>query len=202
MEWKDVNILQYQNLLKELDEKYPDELEKSIGILSCLTGKPIYYYTDEIPVNELREKLKGISFINSKPKPQKLHSKIRIGKYRYRFNLNMRTISAGQYIDLTTYVKSPEKINDNLHLILATLSERINFLGFKVKSTPQDRAKHLQEHMTMPYVFTLSDFFLSNYQKLIKGTVDFLELQTKKAVKKTKEALGQVLSNTGDGITL
>lgn len=53
----------------------------------------------------------------------------------------------------------------------------------------------------MPIVFSLSGFFLSNYQRLIKGTSDFLELQMKK-MKKAEKSRDLALSNIGDGIIL
>lgn len=200
MEWKDISIRQYQDLCKEIDEEYPDELSRSIGLLSSLTGETISHYTDEMPINKLKVELKGLEFIK-KPAPKyKLHSVIRVGKKRFRFNLNMRSISAGQYIDLTEFVKDNDKINDNLHTILATVCEEVNWFGIKKKTETLDRAKYLQDNLKMPYVFTLSSFFLSNYQRLIKGTNDFLESEMKKMRKKTREVVDRALSDIGDGI--
>jgi hypothetical protein len=202
MEWKDINIKQYQDLCKEVDEDYADDLERSIGILATLTDKSISYYTDEIPLKKLKEKLMGLAFIKEQPKPQKIHSKIRIGKKRYRFNLNMRNISAGQYIDLTELVKDKEKINDNLHTFLAVLCEEITWYGKKKDTIISDRAKYIQENMRMPMVFSLSGFFLLNYQRLIKSTNDYLESQMKKMTKKAQEATDLALLSIGDGIIL
>jgi len=200
MEWKDINIKQYQDICKEVNEDYTDDLERSIGILSILTNKPIHYYTDEMSVINLRNKLKDITFIHTKPKVDKLYSKVKIGNRRFKFNINMRVITAGQYIDLTEYVKDNEKINDNLHLILATLCEEIKWTGSVKKTDFLERAKYIQENMKMPYVFTLSGFFLLNYQRLIKATNDFLESEMEKVQKKTKEAIDLALYSIGDGI--
>ena len=202
MEWKDISIKQYQDLCKEVDEDYADDLERSIGILATLTDKSIAYYTDEIPLNKLKEKLMGLAFIKERPTPQKIHSKIRIGKKRFRFNLNMRTISAGQYIDLTELVKDKEKINDNLHTFLAVLCEEVNWYGKKKDTITSERAKYIQNNMRMPMVFSLSGFFLSNYQRLTKGTNDYLEFMMKKMTKKAQEATDLALSSIGDGIIL
>jgi len=202
MEWKDINIKQYQDLCKEIDEDYTDDLERSIGILATLTDKSIAYYTDEIPLKKLKEKLMGLAFIKDQPKQQKIHSKIRIGKKRYRFNLNMRNISAGQYIDLTELVKDKEKINDNLHTFLAVLCEEVTWYGKKKDTIISDRAKYIQENMRMPMVFSLSGFFLLNYQRLIKSTNDYLDLMMKKMTKQAQEATDLALSSIGDGIIL
>lgn len=202
MEWKDLNIKDYQNLCKEIDEDYPDDLERSIGLLSCLTGKPIHFYTDEMPMNKLNSELKRLKFIKEACPKIKIHSTIRVGKKRFRFNLNMRTISAGQYMDFTELVKDKEKINDNLHTILANLCVEINWFGFKKKSTISERAEYLLHNLRMPYAISLSGFFLSNYQRLIKGTNDFLESETEKMRKKSKEAVDLALSSIGDGIIL
>lgn len=202
MEWKDINIKQYQDLCKEVTEDYADDLERSIGILATLTGKSISYYTDEIPLKKLKEKLLSLTFIKEQPKKQKIQSKIRIGKKRYRFSLNMRNISAGQYIDLTELVKDKEKINDNLHTFLAVLCEEITWYGKKKDTIISDRAKYIQENMTMPIVFSMTGFFLLNYQRLIKGTSDYLELQMNKMTKKAQEATDLALLSIGDGIIL
>ena len=201
MEWKDINIKQYQDLCKEIDEDYTDDLERSIGILATLTDKSIAYYTDEIPLNKLKEKLMEVTFIKEKPKQQKIHSKIRIGKKRYRFNLNMRSVSAGQDFWAISAKKDKDKINDNLHTFLAVLCEEINWYGKKKDTIVSDRAKYIQENMRMPMVFSMSGFFLLNYQRLIKGTSDFLELQMKK-MKKAEKSRDLALSNIGDGIIL
>jgi len=201
MKWEDISIKQYQDLCKEIDEDYADDLERSIGILSTLTGKSIAYYTDEMPINDLKARLKGLEFIKQTPPKPKLHSVIRVGKKRYRFNLNMRIISAGQYIDLTELVKSKDKINDNLHIILGLLCEEINWLGFKKKTEVHDRANYLLNNMKMPYVFALSGFFLLSYQRLIRSTNDYLELEMVKMRKRTREVVDLALSNIGDGIT-
>jgi len=201
MEWKDITIKQFQDLCKEIDEDYSDDLERSIGILASLTGKSIAYYTEDIPINTLREKLKGLEFIKKSAPKLKLYSKVRVGKKLFRFNLNMRTISASQYIDLTELVKDREKINDNLHTILAVVCDEINWIGFKKKTTIIQRAEYLREYFTMPRVFSLSGFFLSNYQKLIRSTNAYLESEMKKMREKTSQAVNQALSNIGDGIT-
>lgn len=201
MEWKDITIKQFQDLCKEIDEEYSDDLERSIGILAILTGKTIAYYTEQIPINELRNKLKGLAFIKKSAPKLKLYSKVRVGKKRFRFNLNMRTISASQYIDLTELVKDNDKINDNLHTILAVLCDEINWFGFKKKTTIIQRAEYLQNNLTMPMVFSLSGFFLSSYQRLTKSTNAYLESEMKKMREKTNKAIDLALSNIGDGIT-
>ena len=93
-----------------------------------------------------------------------------------------------------------DKINDNLHTILANLCVEVNWFGFKKKSTIIERADYMLYNMKMPYVFSLTGFFLSNYRRLIKGTNDFLESEIAKMRKKTKEAVDQALSSIGDGI--
>lgn len=202
MEWKDLSIKQYQDICKEIEEDYPDDLERSIGILSTLTGKSISYYTDTMPISELRTKLKGLEFIKTKPPLKTLYSKIKIGTKRYRFNLDMRSISAGQYIDLTELVKDSNKINDNIHTILATLCEEVNFFGRKKKTSTEQRAEYLLDHMKMDYVFSLSSFFLTSYQRLITATRNFLESETAKMRKQTQKAVDLALSSIGDGIIL
>lgn len=201
MEWKDITIKQYQDICKEIDEDYSNDLDRTIGILSALTGMQIVD-CENLPISELKKKLKGLDFIKSKPKPMKLKSKVKVGKRRFRFNLNMRTISAGQYIDLTELVKDNKKINDNLHLILGIMCKEVNIFGIDKKTTAAYRAEYFRDNLTMDYVFSLSGFFLSNYQRSTKAISVYLDLEMKKAQKIASQAIDQALSNIGDGITL
>lgn len=197
MKWSNISIRQYQNICREQNEDYPDDLERSIGLLSCLTGKSIDHYQNDIPVSQLKKELEKVTFLNFAPEKIKLHSKIRVGKRFFKFNFKINTISAGNYIDLTTYVKSQEKIPDNLHLILATLCKEVNVFGFEKKTTATERAEYLLNNMKMPYVFSLSDFFLSNYQILIKNIQSYMDRE----MEKVEAMISRVSSNIGVGST-
>jgi len=201
MNWNDVTIRQYQNLCRETNETYPSELDRSIGLLSALTGKFISYY-EALPISQLKKEIFSIEFIKEKPKDIKVKSKVRVGTRRFRFCIDMRSsLTAGQYIDLTELVKDGKKINDNLHMILAVMCEEMNWLGIKKKTTAKERGEYLLDHLTMPNVFALSGFFLTNYQRLTKGISVYLELEMKKARKQMSEVIDQALSAIGGGIT-
>lgn len=199
MNWNEITINQYQAVSRELKEDHEDELSLSIALLSVITNKPIDYYENEIPLTELKSKLSGLKFLTNKPKPKKLHSKVNVNGKWFVFNLDLYSISAGQYIDLTEYVKDAKLIDENLHLILATLCEEVNWWGKKKKTSLKDKADWLQNNMTMPYVFTLSGFFLNNYQKLTKATLNFLESEKEKAMKNLNKIVNQTLSDIGVG---
>ena len=80
--------------------------------------------------------------------------------------------------------------------------KEVNVFGRERKTTTVERAEYLLNNMKMPYVFSLSAFFLSNYQRLTKGTNDYLEFMMKKMTKKAQEATDLALSSIGDGIIL
>ena len=202
MEWKDISIRQYQSVCRELSEKYDDDLERSIGLLSSLTGKPISYYLDEVPINELKKQINGIAFLSSPVPKIKLKSKVKINGRRFRFNLNMRTINAGGYIDLTELVKDKDKINDNLQTILAVMCKEVDFWGRDKKTEVLEIAKFMHDNMTMPYVLSYTGFFLSNYQKLTNATRVYLERERKRMRKVVSQVVSQSLSDIGDGTIL
>lgn len=201
MTWDNITIRQWQDIQKELREDYEDDIERSIGILATINNKTISYYKNELTIKELKEELSKLAFLCERPKSVKLHSIIDIGEKRMKFNLNMRTISAGQYIDLTELVKDEKKIDDNLHIILAVLCEEIDKKGKKIETDTKERAKYLHENMPMTYVISLRDFFLSNYQRLIKAISDYLESKMRKMKMERDKATSQALSNIGVGIT-
>jgi len=200
MNWNDVTIRQYQNLCREIEETYPDEVSRSIGLLSSLTGKLISHF-EELPLPELKKQIKSIGFIQDKPEKVKVKSKLKVGKKVFQFQLDMNSISASQYIDLTELVKDNKKINDNLHLILAVMSIEVNWFGKDKKTEIKDRANYLLHNMTMLNVFALSGFFLNNYQRLTKAINVYLDLEMKKTRKQMSEVIDQALSVIGDGTT-
>lgn len=91
-------------------------LDRNIKMLSLLTaeGEDVFL---ELTASQLAELVGKISFLNNLPEPKAIN-KVKINGKLYQANLLISELTAGQYIDLSEFIKNP--IN-NLHKIMATL---------------------------------------------------------------------------------
>jgi hypothetical protein len=92
------------------------QLDHSIKILSLLTGEPEDIFLELTP-KQLAELVAKISFLNNLPEAKAVN-RITLNGKTYQANLLISELTAGQYIDLSEFVKSPIA---NLHKIMATL---------------------------------------------------------------------------------
>ena len=107
-------------------------------------------------------------------------------------------------------IKEKSDVTKNLPKIIAIFLHPVNFFRFKKKScydndcqTLESRnktAKIVEDNLMMDNVMMLSGFFLKSWQVLAKATLDYSELQTKKARKQLKKAIAKDSKSTGDGI--
>ena len=91
-------------------------LDRNIKILSLLTGEPEDTFL-ELTASQLSELVGKIAFLNELPEAKAINQ-IKINGNLYQANLLVNELTAGQYIDLSEFIKNP--IN-NLHKIMATL---------------------------------------------------------------------------------
>lgn len=121
-----LTVDEYQ-LLYSIHKAEGDDVDKSVDLVSILTGKTREEVND-MPIYEYREKSREISVIFSGPaEPAKPKQKIKIYGKSYRVCLNPRNISAGQYIDLQHFLKG--NMIENLHKIMACLVVPYKFWG-------------------------------------------------------------------------
>lgn len=192
--WSDITIKQFYNLREAMGMDWTDDTERVVAYLSALTNKPMTYFTDEISVVQLRDAIGKIQFL-TRPKPEiKIKPTYKIGKKRFNVDLVLRDSSASQFIDLSTLAK--EKDNVRYEDVLAVFFYEANWLGFRKKRTlnsQKEVAEYLLNNCTMDIVFAYSGFFLRSYQRLLKGTKDYLELKNKKIQKELRKVLDHPL---------
>ena len=192
--WSDITIKQFYNLREAMGMDWTDDTERVVAYLSALTNKPMTYFTDEISVVQLRNAIGKIQFL-TRPKPEiKIRPTYKIGKKKFVVDLVLRDSSASQFIDLSTLAK--EKDNVRYEDVLAVFFYEANWLGLRKKRTlnsQKEVAEYLLNNCTMDIVFAYSGFFLRSYQRLLKGTKDYLELKNKKIQKELRKVLDRPL---------
>jgi hypothetical protein len=191
-QWNEVTLKQYIEVA-DLMRVDIDELDRQVKILAVLSGVD----EDELgrlSLPNLKKAIRAIQFIYNKPKPKPIKQHIKIGTKKFSVNLDMRSISGGEYMDLTQLIKDKEMVTSNLPSIIAIFLHPVNYFGFRIKDCYVDSvqtldsrintAKLIEDKMNMEDVIMLSGFFLNLWSVLIKDTADYSEKELKEVSKK------------------
>lgn len=186
--WSEVSLKKYIQIV-EVSAVDMNELDKHVKILSILSGESEDKILD-LSLTEVKGFIRDISFIYTKPEGGTLKKCRKLGGNKFDINYNLKNITGGEYIDLTSYVKDPLKTTSNLPEIIAIFLKPVNLLGFPKRKcykneiqTSESReatAKLIYDHMMMDEVAGLSGFFLRNYEASMKAIQGCLTKQTKK----------------------
>ena len=181
-DWQGVTLREYQAyiaLMKEAGEKLEittdakiTNFESECAMISLFSGGDM----DEIlqlDMNSHNRAYNQLGFL-SQPIFGKVSTKVKVNGNRYYFEKNPRKINGGQYIALNHFLTDTDKIDANLHNLLACFAyERKWFKRTYNADKHEDVAKDLLD-LPMTTVKPLTDFFLSNYQNYIKNMSLFL----------------------------
>lgn len=142
-------------------------LDRNIKILSLLTGEPEDTFL-ELTASQLSELVGKIAFLNELPEAKAINQ-IKINGNLYQANLLINELTAGQYIDLSEFIKNP--IN-NLHKIMATLylPAKKTWYGKLVVEkyngrTQKERSDEFYRYMPISVAYPAALFFLSSIER-------------------------------------
>lgn len=205
--WAEVTLKQYIEVA-DINAIDMDELDKQVKILSILSNTPedIICY---MPLPQLKEAIRACQFIYTKQTTGSIKQFLRIGANRFEVNTNLKTITGGEYIDLTGFIKDKNDVTKNLPQIIAIFLHPVNWLGMRKKSayhqgcqTLESRArtaKLIQDKLMMNEVMILSGFFLNSWKVLTKATLNYSELQMKMTKKQLEKLIKEDSKSTGAG---
>ena len=197
-----ITVKQFQELYF-ISEKWENDIDKSIKLVGVITGKT----PDEVeamkvgPFNRLCSKIQkqfellGRDWMQSKPRKF-----VRIGKRLYRLHYDIERMKAGQYFDGMGFSK---ELVQNLHKILATMAEPVNWRGKAYKLEHADIAADMEE-MNFEVAYHAAVFFYLLYQQSMVVTRPYLVRQiTKQGIsKETAELLLNYSSRISDGLVM
>ena len=197
-----ITVKQFQELYF-ISEKWENDIDKSIKLVGVITGKT----PDEVeamkvgPFNRLCSKIQkqfellGRDWMQSKPRKF-----VRIGKRLYRLHYDIERMKAGQYVDGMGFSK---ELVQNLHKILATMAEPVNWRGKAYKLEHADIAADMEE-MNFEVAYHAAVFFYLLYQQSMVVTRPYLVRQiTKQGIsKETAELLLNYSSRISDGLVM
>lgn len=197
-----ITVKQFQELYF-ISEKWENDIDKSIKLVGVITGKtPEEVEAMKVgPFNKLCAKIQkqfellGRDWMKSKPRKF-----VRVGRRIYRLHYDIERMKAGQYVDGMGFSK--ELIN-NLHKILATMAEPINWLGKPYKLEHSEIAADM-ERMDFEVAYHASVFFYLLFQQSMIVTRPYLVRQiTRQGIsKEAAETLLSYSSQISDGLAM
>lgn len=197
--WDDVTVEEWQavrKLIKDGPDSDPYLLE--CAIISTLSGADM---------DELLRLSRGshaiimetLSFLKE-PIEGKVKTFERVGKQRYYFEKRAENITGGQYIDLMHYLKQDDKVDENLHLLVACFTHKMKWGLWKQDYNGKELNEVADAVKKMPIttIKPLTDFFLQHYLICASDTVAYLERQAQKLKRQAEKELKRS-SQDGDG---
>lgn len=178
MNWSDLNLFQYQQLVKALSIE--DDIDKTVKLVSIVTNKT----ENEVlsmsiaDFNKEKEKLNFLSE-DIQGKPVKY---IKVNGKKYKCIYDVRNIPAARYVESKVF--GADLVN-NIHKMAATMVMPMKKTIFGWKVDKYDAAKHeeyAQDILEARFVdvYHSAVFFLSVYLNWIKVSEDYLMEELKK----------------------
>ena len=190
--WSEVTLDQYYNLCEAIAMDWETNTDLSIAMLSALSGVSIKALNEDVSTKDLAKGIKSIAFIgDGKPKgtPRPF---LKVGKRRFEVDLILRESAASSFISLSDYANDKDKVNKNLHNVMAVFCYEKNWFGFRKKRTASSQkeiAEFFKKNMTMDKAFIYSGFFLTSFQALYKAMLGYSELKRMEAMKILKKEI-------------
>lgn len=182
--WNDVTVAEWQalrELIKNKKEGTPEnDFLLECAIISTLSGAEMDTLMALTRDSHARL-MKELAFLKQ-PITGKVKQRVRVGKQWYFLEKYAENVTGGQFIDLMSQLKDQDKIDENLHKILACFAVKMKWGIFKQKYNGKDFEQAANDFKRLPIgvVKPLTDFFLKHYLDCAKITVQYLEKEAKK----------------------
>ena len=199
--WESVTLKQYQAinaLFKESkdkgeglegNDKELHDFNTECALISLLTGTDM----DEIlSLNRSAHNriMNELGFL-SQPVVGTVKTKVKVNGHRYYFEKEAKKINSGQWVSLMHFLKDEDKIDENLHNLLACFAYRYKWFRAKYNGKiHEDVAKDMQE-LPITVVKPLTDFFLQSYLKSATRTLRYSEIALKAIQRKAERQLAR-----------
>jgi hypothetical protein len=168
--WDQVTIRQFTELIR-VKEREMEPLETAIQLIAILSGED-YSEVSKLSLDSIRKAYAALSFIDSMDFPDKIEEYLEFDGVKYTAKLDIRKITAGQYIDLKDFTKDKDAMY-NIHNIMAVLYIPN---GKQYNDIPQSEvAEVFYEKMPITIAYSVAVFFcnlLSASMRDIKVSLD------------------------------
>lgn len=194
--WSAVTIADYMNYKNALDNPNTNEFEKNLDVLAIILGVDRATLMP-LPAGQILPLLDRMSFLITPPTSDP-RSYYDIGGRKFKLVMNVKDLTAGQFIDLSHYTKDPELVLDNLHSICATLLIPVKPYKGKKSDIPVEKygetpvnetAEFLYNNMSIEEAIGISSFFTLLYDLFTQITKRFLETEMRIQLSKASKML-------------
>lgn len=179
--WKDLTVNQFQYLWGVFNDPTFEDIDKQVKLLSICLHKS----EDEIldmPLAKVKELSKQFAFIGNMPK-EGICKDFWAGRYKWKVQKDITKISSSDYINISEYTKTTDKVIENLPNILYIFCKPKYF----IKKPNKDKCIKKLGEASIGDVYPLAVFFCHLIIHLTSDTKDFLEKEMTKIVKNNRE---------------
>lgn len=192
--WQDITIKQFCEWNFHVND-CGGKLENLKDILNALV---ILLDSNEEDLRKLNSKqisklLSSLDFL-SKPIPDlPLEKTIVINDVAYTCDLDIRSFSAGQYIDLTEILKDKENLKDRINEVIACLYVPV---GKEYGSYDIEKVKNIfYDNMSIQHAHNVSNFFLLLSKTLQSNIQEYLKQKQKTELKELDKQIRDLIGS-------
>lgn len=186
--FKDLSVGEYQELFR-IHNSTDDQLDKAIQSVAILTGttpkqvEELTLLEFNLASAELAVIFSGESITVKPPRFLTLNGK------KYAVEYNVRNLSAGQYIEIQSWIKDGKMI-ENMHKVIASLIYPVNFWN-KGKNDPSEHEINSELILDCNYlqVQAICVFFSLLWNGSIRALVPYLKKDLLKKIPKNQEVM-------------
>ncbi len=142
MTWQDINVFQFQQIVKAREEK--DSIERDSKLIAIINGWG-EMQVDSLTVEDYNKERAKLKFLDEDITGKAVNY-ITINKNRYQCIYDVRKINAARYIESKTFA---QELIPNLHKIAASLVHPMKNTLFGWRLDKYDAAKHEQYSQDM-----------------------------------------------------
>jgi hypothetical protein len=182
--WDAVTLAEWQAIRKILSED-EDPYLTECAIISTLSGADMDVIMSISRHEHGHIMCHTLKFLNTVPNG-KLKTRVKVGGKWYRIESQAKDITGGQYIDMNHFIKDVDKVDFNLHNVIACLATPLKWGFIKQPYNGKEHENVAKAMLGLPIttVKPLADFFLQNYVDLMKNIAAYLmrtgtEMKTK-----------------------
>lgn len=191
-------LKKYKEIADIVNNSPLDDLDRQVAIVSVLSGMS----TQKVLALDLAT-FSALSlrttFLNREAKAGSVAESYRLGGLELVRVKDFRSLTAGQYIDFQRYCKNGADLVDLLSVILIPEGHRYSdgYDMYKVRSA-------INNHLTIPQVLGLQDFFFRSSQRLIESSLSSWEAAIRKMSgtkrKETMKELQRIQASVPAGV--
>ena len=200
MNWDDISIRKYIEIQKVLN-KSEDPLTTKLELMRIAYDKtPDDMSNLELDSAEFSKMNKECVFLFTPPPLYPVDidvtKTVHIQGKDYKINLDASKLTAGQYIDIQSFLKDGEAF-ESIHLVLSVLVVEDKYNVTKVKP----RAEMFLDHFPISEAYPISVFFWNLSKALTESITLYLMEKLDKTKAEITEELTTLLQNDGDGLS-